>query len=241
MGWKGPHPRPGTTAPCQWCKKPVYSPPSREKKFCSMSCRDAARRAERINEADETARCARCKQRRPFADFVKAGNGLPHSYCKPCSSEWFHERRGTPPEKRKPYVAAFTVTAEEKKARIKAYGIGYRKRNAEKIAMWNRLRRHKERAAGEIPHPYEIGAMLCAQDARCNYCDELLAAYHIDHKTPLSRGGTNDMENLQLLCPTCNMSKGAKTHEEFLSFRRIKADEAALLADVIELLNRDRT
>ena len=82
--------------------------------------------------------------------------------------------------------------------------------------------------------------MLCAQDARCTYCGTLLAAYHIDHKTPLRRGGTNDMENLQLLCPTCNMSKGTKTHDEFLCFRRIKADEPALLADVIELLSKER-
>lgn len=119
------------------------------------------------------------------------------------------------------------------------YGISYRKKNARKIAMWNRLRRHRERGAGAIPHPYEIGAMLCAQDARCTYCGTLLAAYHIDHKTPLRRGGTNDMENLQLLCPTCNMSKGTKTHDEFLCFRRIKSDEPALLADVIELLSKE--
>jgi hypothetical protein len=135
-----------------------------------------------------------------------------------CNSEWFHERRGTPPEKRKPYEPAKTLTIEEKKQRISALGAKYRKQNKAKVAMWNRLRRHKQAAAGEMPHPLEFGRMICSQDARCMYCKELLAAFHIDHKMPLSRGGTNDMENLQLLCPTCNMSKGAKTHDEYLKF-----------------------
>lgn len=34
----------------------------------------------------------------------------------------------------------------------------------------------------------------------------------IDHKKPLSRGGSNDLRNLQILCGTCNRRKHAK-HE----------------------------
>lgn len=37
----------------------------------------------------------------------------------------------------------------------------------------------------------------------------------IDHKIPLSRGGTNWPVNIQLLCLQCNLSKGAKTMEEW--------------------------
>lgn len=33
---------------------------------------------------------------------------------------------------------------------------------------------------------------------------------HIDHITPLAHGGTSDFDNLQLLCKTCNSSKGTK-------------------------------
>lgn len=37
----------------------------------------------------------------------------------------------------------------------------------------------------------------------------------LDHVIPISRGGMNIDDNVQLLCPTCNLSKGAKTMEEW--------------------------
>ncbi len=33
----------------------------------------------------------------------------------------------------------------------------------------------------------------------------------IDHKVPLSKGGTNDLANLQTLCSKCNHKKGTST------------------------------
>lgn len=37
----------------------------------------------------------------------------------------------------------------------------------------------------------------------------------VDHKHPLSRGGSDDMGNLQVLCPSCNSSKGSYTDKEY--------------------------
>lgn len=45
-------------------------------------------------------------------------------------------------------------------------------------------------------------------------------ALQIDHKIPVSRGGTSDIENLQPLCARCNILKGTKTMEEFQNDRR---------------------
>jgi 5-methylcytosine-specific restriction endonuclease McrA len=39
--------------------------------------------------------------------------------------------------------------------------------------------------------------------------------------TPISRGGTNNIENITLSCAKCNLSKGAKTVEEFLEWRNL--------------------
>ena len=37
-----------------------------------------------------------------------------------------------------------------------------------------------------------------------------VAGLHVDHVRPISRGGTDDLDNLQFLCPRCNLSKHAK-------------------------------
>lgn len=42
--------------------------------------------------------------------------------------------------------------------------------------------------------------------------------FHADHMVPLSRSGSNYIANIQLLCPTCNKSKGAKTMDEYLEW-----------------------
>lgn len=46
--------------------------------------------------------------------------------------------------------------------------------------------------------------------------DELRkSGYHIDHMQPLIAGGSNDISNLQLLCPTDNMRKGRMDAVEY--------------------------
>jgi 5-methylcytosine-specific restriction endonuclease McrA len=39
---------------------------------------------------------------------------------------------------------------------------------------------------------------------------------HLEHKIPLSRGGTNEYNNLEIACQKCNCKKHAKTVEEFV-------------------------
>lgn len=50
----------------------------------------------------------------------------------------------------------------------------------------------------------------------CVYCGGRYETMHVDHIIPLSRGGTNDDENLVTACPSCNLSKHAKTEQEWL-------------------------
>ena len=41
--------------------------------------------------------------------------------------------------------------------------------------------------------------------------------FTIDHIVPRARGGTDHMDNLQLLCNACNSLKGTRTQAEFLA------------------------
>ena len=49
--------------------------------------------------------------------------------------------------------------------------------------------------------------LVALQKNKCAFCRKKLTAYHIDHVTPLSKGGDNSRYNIQLLCPFCNVSK----------------------------------
>ena len=83
-----------------------------------------------------------------------------------------------------------------------------------RIAVTNRNAR-KKNAQGKYTIT-DVRAMYDSQSGKCTNCKcDLLNGYHVDHMVPLSRGGSNWPHNLQLLCPPCNLSKGALTMEEF--------------------------
>lgn len=88
------------------------------------------------------------------------------------------------------------------------------------------------------------------QGGRCVYCRSRLslASAHIDHMTPVNQGGSNCQDNLQLLCPGCNLRKSDRSDAEFraryrrllpqgprvMPGRRIKDSEFRALADKTE-------
>lgn len=63
-----------------------------------------------------------------------------------------------------------------------------------------------------------IEGRLIARGFRCPLCGRALAAgFHIDHKTPIATAHTVEelvrlfaLDNLDVLCPTCNLRKQAK-------------------------------
>lgn len=63
-------------------------------------------------------------------------------------------------------------------------------------------------------------ALFYRENGRCAICTSSLtgvidphAKIHIDHIIPISRGGTSDPTNLQILCHTCNLSKGNRNND----------------------------
>lgn len=57
---------------------------------------------------------------------------------------------------------------------------------------------------------------------RCYLCGVavLLADMHLEHKHPLSRGGSHTYDNIGCACRDCNLSKQNKTETEFLQYRK---------------------
>jgi len=72
------------------------------------------------------------------------------------------------------------------------------------------------RQRGNIPTATRQ-AVLARALYRCERCYAALTTTpgprqaHIDHRHPVTLGGSNDPHNLQALCRTCNLTKGARS------------------------------
>lgn len=89
----------------------------------------------------------------------------------------------------------------------------YRKENPEKVREWsvNRdKRKHGRLPRGTVKRLCEMQRGKCA-----NCCTSLDAGFHVDHIMPLARGGQHVPDNIQILCPTCNVRKAARHPIQF--------------------------
>lgn len=87
----------------------------------------------------------------------------------------------------------------------------YYSKNMERYRGYARDRRAIQRGAPGRHTKDDIAAIAKSQRWRCVYCPaSLKRGYHADHILPLALGGDNGKTNIQLLCPRCNKSKGAK-------------------------------
>ena len=82
------------------------------------------------------------------------------------------------------------------------------------------IRRAKMYEVGGTYTQAEIDALLEQQNYKCaapHCAADLHEKRDLDRIVPISRGGRNDITNLQFLCPSCNRSKNDKDWEEWLA------------------------
>lgn len=93
----------------------------------------------------------------------------------------------------------------------------WRRQNKERCKILsNRYRARKLNASGTFTEIH-LNWKLELQGGLCYYCREELGAFHIEHKIPLSKGGTEWPANICLACPSCNRRKSDKSFWEFLT------------------------
>ncbi len=112
----------------------------------------------------------------------------------------------------------------------------YREENKESIALkkkewqkteayklYQRVYQHRRRAkvasAGSFTKE-DIEQMYKEQKGKCYYGGHISLedGFHIEHMTPISRGGSNNIDNIALSCANCNFRKRTKTFKEFFIY-----------------------
>lgn len=92
----------------------------------------------------------------------------------------------------------------------------YYEENIEAVMVNSRNRRARKKKAAGKHSAADIAYLFKLQKGKCVFCLKPLiqTKFHIDHHTPLSKGGSNDRSNLRLLHNKCNLSKGARDPAE---------------------------
>jgi 5-methylcytosine-specific restriction endonuclease McrA len=135
--------------------------------------------------------------------------------------KWRHKN----PEKVR---AAKRAWYQKNKAAIMARNLIYQRANKDKCSAWRKKSHqlHPETALNsKAKRKRHVGnqrlsrgltkRLMESQHGLCALClsDLKITGIHRDHKIPLSRGGLHCDSNIQLTCPTCNLSKHAKILE----------------------------
>ena len=220
---------------CSMCFKPLESD---KFKVCDK-CREYMRlrmRKERETKYKEGL-CSRC--------YTPLEVGSKYKQCEACRKlkrEWAHAQPLEAKQKKQAYAREYTRNyAREnhewslecsRKFRRKNPGYSstymheWKKKYPERNRMLEHNRRVRKQGNGGTYTPQEEMELFAWQEGRCHYCGEFLytfykpgrTPYHIEHKTPVTRGGSNNIENIALACPKCDGKKYNKTEKEFLEF-----------------------
>lgn len=111
-------------------------------------------------------------------------------------------------------AAYYQKHREERRAKNIAWYLA----NPEAVRAQRHTRRAREKGANGVLSKDISIRLMALQKGKCACCHANLAEVkqHLDHIVPLAIGGTNADDNVQLLCASCNLRKGAKHPVDFM-------------------------
>lgn len=223
---------------CVVCGKPMWFPPSKAGKYltCGPVCGKERRAAIKRERARPCATCGEVFVPRPW--LLSLGVGI---FCSQKCNAKAHAAMNQPEVKARALatlrervkVAPFAKSGPENGRWKGGKEASYRRfiesgRSAEKTRRYRRANPHKmreftqrrkDRKLGRLPHG-TIPRLGEYQRWRCAICRKgIKRKYHVDHIVPLALGGEHVPENIQLLCPTCNVRKSAKHPVDYMQER----------------------
>lgn len=159
--------------------------------------------------------------------------------------ERLEARRAT----RKKYDDKRAVRDKEKIAlRNKLYRMKNREACRQRVKRWRKLNPEKRIASDKKAALKRFGdkrrkgnygfldtrLVSNYQSKICGICSlKIDSNFHVDHVIPLSRGGEHNLENLQLVHPICNLTKGRKLQDEITELDTMVLREYISGSDVL--------
>lgn len=183
----------------------------------------------------ETKQCSKCKKTKPLDEFYEdASIDGRYSSCKQCKRESKRQYYAKHREEMNKRTAQYRIDNPRYDVQ---HRIKYRAKHREEInrhaAQWrteNPNYHHQYRIdnagkyraytanrkalsiAAEGTFTDEQFVELCNKYGnRCLCCGKDNVKLTVDHIVPLSKGGSNNLENVQCLCKSCNSKKHTKT------------------------------
>lgn len=200
---------------CLECSREMFLPPSKVGEYlrCGQACNvawKARRRAERTRACETCGAMFTPRWRQ----LQQGGGRFCGQACNTAARAALLEPevklRAIAAKGGRPFISELTGT-DRRNARSRAY----RGANPDKVKEWA-VRRGNINGRERLPRG-TVSRIGDAQRWRCAICRRSIRKrFQADHVEPVTRGGRHEGRNIQLLCPTCNMRKGAKDPIDYM-------------------------
>lgn len=213
--------------PCQLCGM-SFKPRTSRAKYCSSPCKYAGRKQEtkaRASAPGAVKICCKCKRSKTYSEYYgnrRSSDGA-GSVCIACEQIRLRtlylarreEIKKRTKEWRKAHPEAFKASRskhyEANKAKMKARSLQWSRENKEAGATKQIRRRVRKKGNGGSHTTREWMDLCLLHGGQCLCCGTTAKPLTRDHVVPVEHGGSNNIDNIQPLCKSCNSTKGAKT------------------------------